>query len=175
MESTRLPTLISLCPSLRATRQIAPRRVAAFHLFGPFLILAKVFVSSRQFGESPIMVEPSLDKNPLIICPRRLCSYGTNLAGRYSAKEKEKEPAMHANSDCIDRDRLRERREQIRLTLEFLGAERLDLQQNAQWVDPEAFRRRMRLFDRLTDWYRHETAQIDNALADADRSDLRMP
>ena len=82
---------------------------------------------------------------------------------------------MHANSDCIDRDRLQERREQIRLTLEFLGAERLGLKQNAHLVDPEAFRLRMRLFDRLTEWYRHETAQIDNALAATDRSDLRMP
>jgi len=82
---------------------------------------------------------------------------------------------MHAHSDCIDHDKLRERREQIRLTLEFLGGERLGLQRNAQSVDPEAFRRRMRLFDRLTDWYRHETAQIDNALADAQSSDLRTP
>lgn len=80
---------------------------------------------------------------------------------------------MHANSDCSDRDKLRERREQIRLTLEFLRDERLGVQRNAQSMAPEAFRRRMCLFDRLTGWYQHETAQIDSALEDTESSDLR--
>jgi hypothetical protein len=83
--------------------------------------------------------------------------------------------AMYAISDCTDREKLRQRREEIKLTLEFLAAERLELQRNERSVEPEAFRRRMRLFDRLTEWYRHETAQIDNALADPESSDTQKP
>jgi hypothetical protein len=71
---------------------------------------------------------------------------------------------MHAISDRIERNKLLERREEIKLTLELLRAEKLGLQGNERSMDPEAFRRRMHLFDCLTCWYEDETAQIDNAL-----------
>ncbi len=82
---------------------------------------------------------------------------------------------MHAISNCSDRDKLRRRREKVKLTLEFLRAEKLGLERNAQSMDPEAFRRRMRLLERLTDWYHDENAQIDNVLTDPERSGLRTP
>jgi hypothetical protein len=82
---------------------------------------------------------------------------------------------MYALYACVDRDKLRERRDEIKATLEFIRAERLGLHRNERSVDPDAFRRRMRLFDRLTDWYQHETAQIENELSDRASSDSPIP
>jgi hypothetical protein len=80
---------------------------------------------------------------------------------------------MHGISDPNDQDKLRLRRQQIKLTVEFLRAECAALQGSAQSMDPEAYQRRMRLFECLIGYYEREAAQIEKALGAAESSGLQ--
>ncbi len=62
-------------------------------------------------------------------------------------------------------DKLRKRREQIVMTLSHLAKEQAEVEQNTDWLDRAAYESRVRLLDRLNDWYIEELEQIDNALA----------
>jgi len=77
---------------------------------------------------------------------------------------------MNATSDRIDQDELRRRRQQIDQTLAYLKAERRSIEQNAPWMDPEAYRRRIILLNKLAAWYHAETAEINEALEDFRRN-----
>ena len=76
---------------------------------------------------------------------------------------------MHATNY----DKLRQRGEQVKCTLAFIRAERLAVQRNAQDMDPEAFRCRMRLYDHLIEGYNEETAEIEKCLAEGERREIR--
>ena len=71
---------------------------------------------------------------------------------------------MHAISDRIDPDELKHRREVINRTAEYIRNERLGLEQNAPWMDADAWRRRFSFLESLAAWYDKETAKIDEAL-----------
>ena len=60
--------------------------------------------------------------------------------------------------------RLRQRREQIKLTLGHLETEKRQAESNTEWLDDAAYRRRISLLNRVTSWYRTEMTQIENAL-----------
>ena len=70
---------------------------------------------------------------------------------------------MHATFES-DPAKLIERRKQILKTLEYLREERCGLEQNARWMDPVAYRRRVGLLASLAAWYDNETAEINQAL-----------
>jgi hypothetical protein len=64
----------------------------------------------------------------------------------------------------IELDELRQRREHINRTLEYLELERCRLEENAPFMDAGAYRRRINVFNRATPWYRAEAAEINEAL-----------
>lgn len=64
-------------------------------------------------------------------------------------------------------DKLKQRKEEIELTLKHLENERREVEENTEWVDQAAYANRIRLFDRLTRWYRDEIQQIEKALGHA--------
>jgi hypothetical protein len=74
---------------------------------------------------------------------------------------------MYTISNRLDEEALRERRRQINRTVEYLKLERLGLERNACCMDADAYRRRIRLLDRLAAWYREEKAEIDGTLEQA--------
>jgi hypothetical protein len=76
---------------------------------------------------------------------------------------RERSRLMHAISNRIDPDELRNRREVINRTTEYLRNERLGLEQNAPWMDAGAWRRRIGLLESLAAWYDKEAAKIDEA------------
>lgn len=71
---------------------------------------------------------------------------------------------MNAISNSGYSEKLRERLEQIAMTLEHLRNERRGVEDNTKWMDRTAYQKRMKLLDRLTGWYYEETVQIENAL-----------
>jgi DnaK suppressor protein len=64
----------------------------------------------------------------------------------------------------ILRDKLQKRKHQVALTLQHLEKEQEQADENNDWLDEATFRSRVRLLDRLTDWYVAESAQIERAL-----------
>jgi RNA polymerase-binding protein DksA len=68
------------------------------------------------------------------------------------------------------RDRLQKRRDQVVMTLDYLGKEQEEVEQNSDWLDQAAFASRVNLLDRLTGWYATEMDQIDRALERMDRN-----
>jgi len=71
---------------------------------------------------------------------------------------------MEPSPDHAYSGRLRQRREEIRMTLGHLETEKRQAESNTEWLDHAAYRRRMSLLDRVTSWYRTEMMQIENAL-----------
>jgi len=67
-------------------------------------------------------------------------------------------------------DRLMNRREQVAMTLHHLEKEHAEVERNTDWLDQAAYESRVRLLDRLTDWYLEELNKIDEALKRADKS-----
>jgi RNA polymerase-binding protein DksA len=61
-------------------------------------------------------------------------------------------------------DQLRKRREQLVATLQHIGKEQEQVEQNTDWLDQAAYESRANLLDRLNDWYIEEMDQIDKAL-----------
>jgi RNA polymerase-binding transcription factor len=61
-------------------------------------------------------------------------------------------------------ERLRKRRDQVMLTLEHVQRELRAVDDNKDWIDHAAYKRRVDLLDSLTDWYVKESAYIDTAL-----------
>ena len=61
-------------------------------------------------------------------------------------------------------DQLRKRREQIVMTLQHIGREQEQVEQNTDWLDQAAYESRANLLDRLNDWYIEELDKIDKAL-----------
>jgi DnaK suppressor protein len=61
-------------------------------------------------------------------------------------------------------DQLRKRREKVALTLQHIGNEQAEVEQNTDWLDRAAYESRIELFDRLKEWYLHEMREIDEAL-----------
>ena len=61
-------------------------------------------------------------------------------------------------------DQLRKRREQLVATLQHIGKEQEQVEQNTDWLDQAAYQSRVNLLDRLNDWYIEEMEQIDKAL-----------
>jgi RNA polymerase-binding transcription factor DksA len=62
-------------------------------------------------------------------------------------------------------DQLRKRREQLVMTLQHIGREQEQVDQNTDWLDQAAYESRVNLLDRLNLWYSEEMDQIDKALA----------
>lgn len=71
---------------------------------------------------------------------------------------------MHPISNCVDPGELRERREQIHKTVEYLRHERFGIEKDAPWMDAGAYRRRISLLECLAAWYDEEAAKINEAL-----------
>ena len=67
-------------------------------------------------------------------------------------------------------DQLRKRREQVATTLRHLRKEHAEVDLNTDWLDQAAYESRVRLLDRLNDWYIAEINQIDKALERADKN-----
>jgi hypothetical protein len=61
-------------------------------------------------------------------------------------------------------DQLRKRREQLVMTLQHIGREQEQVEQNTDWLDQAAYQSRVNLLDRLNEWYINEMHQIDEAL-----------
>ena len=61
-------------------------------------------------------------------------------------------------------DRLRERRDQVVLTLRHLQHEREEVEQNTDWLDQAGQLSRFQLLDHLSDEYDREILSIDSAL-----------
>ncbi len=61
-------------------------------------------------------------------------------------------------------EQLRKRREQLVMTLQHIGREQDQVEQNTDWLDQAAYQNRVNLLDRLNDWYIEEMDQIDKAL-----------
>ena len=61
-------------------------------------------------------------------------------------------------------DQLRKRREQLLMTLQHIGREQDQVEQNTDWLDQAAYESRAKLLDSLNDWYIEEMDQIDKAL-----------
>jgi RNA polymerase-binding transcription factor DksA len=61
-------------------------------------------------------------------------------------------------------DQLRKRREQLVMTLQHIGREQEQVEQNTDWLDQAAYQSRVNLLDRLNEWYIDEMHQIDEAL-----------
>jgi RNA polymerase-binding transcription factor DksA len=61
-------------------------------------------------------------------------------------------------------DQLRKRREQLVMTLQHIGREQDQVEQNTDWLDQAAYQSRVNLLDRLNEWYIDEMHQIDEAL-----------
>ncbi len=61
-------------------------------------------------------------------------------------------------------EQLRKRREKLVMTLQHIGREQDQVEQNTDWLDQAAYHNRVNLLDRLNDWYIEEMDQIDNAL-----------
>jgi len=60
-------------------------------------------------------------------------------------------------------DRLRGRRTEVEKTLRHVENERRTVESNREWAGA-AYESRIDLLECLTDWYREETARIDDAL-----------
>jgi DnaK suppressor protein len=60
-------------------------------------------------------------------------------------------------------DKLRQRREQVEMTLEHLKKERRGVESNIGFMDAAVYRGRISLLDRLTGWYNEETEAIEKA------------
>ena len=72
-------------------------------------------------------------------------------------------------------DQLRKRREQVATTLRHLRKEHAEVDLNTDWLDQAAYESRVRLLDRLNDWYIAEIDQIDKALERADKNKGSSP
>jgi hypothetical protein len=68
-------------------------------------------------------------------------------------------------SRCVDGNKLRQRRKEVELTLEYLRAETRQVERNEKSMEPAAFQRRIYLFKRMIDWYEREHQEIDGRLA----------
>jgi RNA polymerase-binding transcription factor DksA len=65
-------------------------------------------------------------------------------------------------------DQLRNRRDQVVMTLRHLEKEHTEVERNTDWLDQAAYESRVRFLDRVTSWYIAELDQIDKALARAE-------
>ena len=74
---------------------------------------------------------------------------------------------MQNNMEPTYAARLRSRRMQVEKTLGHLSSERYQVENNTEWLNYSAYKRRISLLDRVTAWYRSEMAQIDKALTRA--------
>jgi RNA polymerase-binding transcription factor DksA len=61
-------------------------------------------------------------------------------------------------------EQLSKRREQVVATLEHIEKERVEAEENTDWLDRAAYESRIALLNRLCDWYTHESGEIDKAL-----------
>ncbi|HWP24660.1 MAG TPA: TraR/DksA family transcriptional regulator [Candidatus Binatia bacterium] len=61
-------------------------------------------------------------------------------------------------------ERLTKRRLQLVTTLEYLGKQQKQVEENTDWLDQAAYESRVRLLDRLTEWSVAELSEIDRAL-----------
>jgi RNA polymerase-binding transcription factor DksA len=71
---------------------------------------------------------------------------------------------MQSNIEPTYTARLRSRRMEVEKTLGHLFTERHQVENNTEWLNYTAYKRRITLLDRVTAWYRSEMAQIDKAL-----------
>jgi hypothetical protein len=85
---------------------------------------------------------------------------------------RERRSSMHVIFNRIDPGELRQRREQISKTVEYLKDERFGIEQNVPCMDPGAYRHRISLLESLAAWYDEEMAQIDEALEGLSETDL---
>jgi RNA polymerase-binding transcription factor DksA len=74
---------------------------------------------------------------------------------------------MQNNMEPTYTARLRSRRMEVEKTLGHLSSERYQVENNTEWLNYGAYKRRITLLDRVTAWYRSEMAQIDKALTEA--------
>jgi DnaK suppressor protein len=71
-------------------------------------------------------------------------------------------------------DQLRKRREQVAMTLRHLRKEQAEVDLNTDWLDQAAYDSRVRLLDRLNEWYVTEIDQIDKALGRAEKNNYGL-
>jgi RNA polymerase-binding transcription factor DksA len=61
-------------------------------------------------------------------------------------------------------DKLRKRRDETTMTLEYVQKEQSIVDENKEWIDKAAYQSRRDLLDSLAEWYLDETTRIDDAL-----------
>jgi DnaK suppressor protein len=61
-------------------------------------------------------------------------------------------------------DRLKNRRNEIMMTLEHVHREQRAVEDNEEWIDRAAYEGRVHLLDNLANWYLDEITRIDDAL-----------
>jgi hypothetical protein len=72
-------------------------------------------------------------------------------------------------------ENLQARREVMNRTAEYLRIERLAVERNAPWMEPQAYRRRIQLLDSLAAWYDEERAKLNQARKLPEKTDLPQP
>jgi RNA polymerase-binding transcription factor DksA len=71
-------------------------------------------------------------------------------------------------------DQLRNRREQVVMTLRHLEKEHTEVERNTDWLDQAAYESRVHFLDRVVSWYIAELDQIDKALARAENKNYGL-
>ena len=66
--------------------------------------------------------------------------------------------------DAKDSAPLRQRKNQIEMTLRHLENERREVEDNTDWINQAAYHRRASLLDQIAAWYREELEDIDRAI-----------
>ena len=70
---------------------------------------------------------------------------------------------MDTNEATTYWDKLRLRATEVERTIKHLEKERLEVEENTEWVDRAAYESRVSLLDGLITLYRHEMKQIEKA------------
>jgi hypothetical protein len=60
---------------------------------------------------------------------------------------------------------LRQRKDQVEITLRYLENQRRELEDNVRWLTRPAYERRLALLDEVAEWYRDELAHMDRRMA----------
>jgi hypothetical protein len=65
---------------------------------------------------------------------------------------------------------LRQRKNQVEMTLRYIENERRTVENNPDWLNRAAYNRRVALLEQLLGWYREELGHLDIAIREPERA-----
>ena len=71
---------------------------------------------------------------------------------------------MAVNNEILYAEKLRQRRQEVQLTLRHIENERRQIEANTEWLDRAAYESRAGLLDRLSTWYQKEIGRLEGAI-----------